>query len=311
MARQESEGQRAFDHGNPQQQAYNQSSIHRAQISQGNELISNISQNNMLQSNAIAMGIVQEQQQQQQQVPMIWNEQASFGPIPTTNQPCPNNQKPNSLPAPYGSVASSSGILPMNGQIEQSLPIAPGSASNISLGRDPSNISDGSRTSTTIQRLASKSKVGKSAKSNRNGSKSRNIEIHNLDEKTEKNRERNREHARSTRLRKKAYIQKLKDMANGLRAVQTKEIRERRISMQNIMNTQKVRRSVVQTFLDYHSGNERDPAKWNVLVETSFFMKCPVTPFRSIRASEVDGVSRALDTTPNVIGSMMLRNVTF
>ena len=80
-------------------------------------------------------------------------------------------------------------------------------------------------------------------------------------------------------------------MAHGLRAVQTKEIRERRTSMQNMVNKQQVRRAVVQTVLDYHVGNERDPAKWNVLLERSFWMKQPVTPFRSFQRSEIDRVS--------------------
>ena len=88
-----------------------------------------------------------------------------------------------------------------------------------------------------------------------------------------------------------AEIQKLKDTANGLRAVQTKEIRERRVSMQYLLNIQKVRRSVVQTVLNYHASYEKDTMKWKMLLEDSFWMKEPVTPFRSFRRSEVDRVS--------------------
>ena len=109
-------------------------------------------------------------------------------------------------------------------------------------------------------------------------------------DRSQLNRERNREHARSTRLRKKAYIQKLKDMASGLRAVQTEEIRQRRISMQKMMEVQRVRRSVVHTFLNYHSNYESDPAKWNILVEDNFTLKQPITPYRSFRRAEVDRV---------------------
>jgi len=130
---------------------------------------------------------------------------------------------------------------------------------------------------------ASKSTKGKASKTSTNES-SDGID----NDKTEKNRERNREHARCTRLRKKAYIQKLKDTANGLRAVQTKEIRERRVSMQYLLNIQKVRRSVVQTVLNYHASYEKDTMKWKMLLEDSFWMKEPVTPFRSFRRSEVD-----------------------
>ena len=118
------------------------------------------------------------------------------------------------------------------------------------------------------------------------------VEESEATDRSQLNRERNREHARSTRLRKKAYIQKLKDMASGLRAVQTEEIRQRRISMQKMMEIQRVRRSVVHTFLNYHSNFESDPAKWNILVEDSFTLKQPITPYRSFRRSEVDRVSR-------------------
>eukprot|EP00536_Pseudo-nitzschia_multiseries_P016975 jgi/Psemu1/292789/fgenesh1_pg.1318_\ len=222
----------------------------------------------------------------------MWKGQTPFDPNPTNNSPNPNNQTQNHLPAPFAPIVQSSGVIPANTQMETSSPIGPGSASNMILTQEPTNISDASRASFKKTSSGSKIKSGKLLKQGKNSHKMQNNEHHTVDEKTEKNRERNREHARSTRLRKKAYIQKLKDMAHGLRAVQTKEIRERRMSMQNMMNIQKVRRAVVQTVLDYHSGNERDPSKWNVLLENSFWMKSPVTPFRCFRRSEVDGDSR-------------------
>ena len=110
-------------------------------------------------------------------------------------------------------------------------------------------------------------------------------------EKAKQNRERNREHARSTRLRKKAYVQKLKEMAEGLRAIQTEEIRQRRLAVQQMTEIQKTRRSVVQTFLKYHSCYESDSTKWTILIEDTFWLKQPVTPFRSFRRSEVEKVS--------------------
>ncbi|KAG7352050.1 hypothetical protein IV203_008098 [Nitzschia inconspicua] len=117
------------------------------------------------------------------------------------------------------------------------------------------------------------------------------------DFKAKHSRERNREHARSTRLRKKAYIQKLKDMAHGLRTVQTEEIRQRRISMQKVLEGQKIRRTVVQKILQYYATYEQDLAKWNVLLEDSFWLKQPVTPFRSFRRSEVERDCRIVRST--------------
>lgn len=111
------------------------------------------------------------------------------------------------------------------------------------------------------------------------------------DAKAQHNRERNREHARSTRLRKKAYVQQLKEMADGLREIQTTEIRQRRIAVQKMMDIKKARRRQIQTVLEYHATYESDPNKWRAVVEESFWFKQPVTPFRSFRRSEVEKVS--------------------
>ncbi len=246
-----------------------------------------ISQNNIIQNNAVTLGIVQ----QQPQIPMLWKGQSPLVPNPGTAVSTSNNHNHNQLSGPFASIVPSNGMMTMKTQVEPSPPIAPGSAPNIILGPEPMQNSDRNRTGVRKAPAMTKSKSTKAPKGSHAGSKGQSKDPNDMDGKTEKNRERNREHARSTRLRKKAYIQKLKDMAHGLRAVQTKEIRERRLSMENMMNIQKVRRAVVQTVLDYHSGNEKDPAKWNVLLESSFWMKQPVTPFRSFRRSENDRVS--------------------
>ncbi len=108
--------------------------------------------------------------------------------------------------------------------------------------------------------------------------------------KAKQNRERNREHARSTRLRKKAYVQKLKEMADGLRAIQTDEIRQRRLAVHQMTEMQKTRKRLIQKFLEYHASYEEDPQAWASLVEDNFWLKQPVTPFRSFRRSEVERV---------------------
>lgn len=106
------------------------------------------------------------------------------------------------------------------------------------------------------------------------------------EEKSKTNRDRNREHARSTRLRKKAYVLKLKEMAQGLQGIQTEEIRQRRVAVQKMM-VQKIRRHNIQTVLRYHSNYESDVNKWAALLDESFWFKQPVTPFRSFRRSDV------------------------
>jgi hypothetical protein len=193
------------------------------------------------------------QQQQQQQMPMMWKAPGTFQP----------SFQPNPVMTP----------------------IAPESAPNITLAHHQEM---------KMLASASKSKVGNNKAAvtcSSNESVGDDLADDLDNDRTEKNRERNREHARCTRLRKKAYIQKLKDMAHGLRAVQTKDIRERRVSMHNLLNIKKDRRSVVQTVLNYHASYEKDTMKWGALLEDSFWMKEPVTPFRSFRRAEVETVS--------------------
>jgi hypothetical protein len=109
-------------------------------------------------------------------------------------------------------------------------------------------------------------------------------------ERAKQNRERNREHAKSTRLRKKAYIQKLKELVEGLHAERTEEVRERRVAIQHLAEMQNVRRAVIRSFLRFHSNYERDKRKWETILEDSFWLKQPVTPYRCFRRSEIEQV---------------------
>ena len=111
------------------------------------------------------------------------------------------------------------------------------------------------------------------------------------EERAKANRDRNREHARSTRLRKKAYVQKLKELVEGLHAERTEEVRQRRVAIQHLAEMQNVRRGVVRTFLRFHSGFETDSRKWDTILEDNFWLKQPVTPYRSFRRTEIEQVS--------------------
>jgi hypothetical protein len=111
-----------------------------------------------------------------------------------------------------------------------------------------------------------------------------------VQERQQQNRDRNREHARSTRLRKKAYVAKLKELVEGLHAERTEEVRQRRIAIQSLSEMQNVRRSVVRSFLRYYASYEADERKWSTLLEDKFALKQPVTPYRSFRSSEIEKV---------------------
>lgn len=108
------------------------------------------------------------------------------------------------------------------------------------------------------------------------------------EEKAKMNRDRNREHARSTRLRKKAYVQKLKELVEALHAERTEESRKRRVAVQHLSEVQGVRRAVVRSFLRFHTNYESDPRKWSTILEDNFWFKQPVTPFRSFRRTECE-----------------------
>jgi hypothetical protein len=110
-------------------------------------------------------------------------------------------------------------------------------------------------------------------------------------ERAQQNRDRNREHARSTRLRKKAYVSKLKELVEGLHAERTEEVRQRRVAIQHLAETQDVRRAVVRSFLRFQSSYETDKRKWMTLLEDDFWLKQPVTPHRCFRRSEIKNVS--------------------
>lgn len=110
------------------------------------------------------------------------------------------------------------------------------------------------------------------------------------EQRVKQNRERNREHARSTRLRKKAYVQKLKELVEGLHAERSEEVRQRRVAIQHLSETQNVRRAVIHSFLKFHSSNETDKQKWSTILEDAFWLKQPVTPYRCFRRSEIEQV---------------------
>jgi len=114
-------------------------------------------------------------------------------------------------------------------------------------------------------------------------------------QKKQTSRDRNREHARCTRLRKKAYVSKLKDLVDGLHTERSEDARKRRVAVQHLAEIQELRRKVVHTFLGYHSGFEKDADKWGRILEgKEFWLKQPVTPYRSFRRCEIQKGSRIL-----------------
>lgn len=137
--------------------------------------------------------------------------------------------------------------------------------------------------------VASSSNSGELGKNDDKGKRKKDL---SPAERAKQNRDRNREHARSTRLRKKAYVQKLKELVEGLHAERTEEVRQRRVAIQHLAEMQNVRRAVVRSFLRFHAVYERDKRKWCTILEDSFWLKQPVTPYRCFRRGEIENVSQ-------------------
>lgn len=107
-------------------------------------------------------------------------------------------------------------------------------------------------------------------------------------EKVVANRDRNREHARNTRLRKKAYLEKLKATVDELCRERDSLVSERTSSANLLVEMHNTRTEVLMSFLALRTSNEKRRKLWSSIIdESSFVCMIPVTPYRSFPASEV------------------------
>ena len=108
------------------------------------------------------------------------------------------------------------------------------------------------------------------------------------DEKAQANRDRNREHARNTRLRKKAYLEKLKATVDELCKERDTLVSERAGAANLLVEMHNTRTEVLMSFFALRSTNEKRRKLWSsILDESCFYCVMPVTPYRSFPASEV------------------------
>jgi len=112
------------------------------------------------------------------------------------------------------------------------------------------------------------------------------------DEKAKQNRNRNREHAKNTRLRKKAYVNKLKNLVDQLSHMKQVESRERRILGVRIHETQIARKNAIKLLLDYRASDVRNRSKWTAIVHEGVVTTVPITPFRWFHKSDIVNSAR-------------------
>mmetsp|Transcript_15058 Transcript_15058/g.21313 ORF Transcript_15058/g.21313 Transcript_15058/m.21313 type:complete len:755 (-) Transcript_15058:326-2590(-) len=100
------------------------------------------------------------------------------------------------------------------------------------------------------------------------------------DERARQNRDRNREHARNTRLRKKAYVEELKRTLTELVAQRDAAELEKRHNAQRELEQREVRYRVMEEFLKLRGRNELNFARWIAILEDGFTLTLPGTDFR-------------------------------
>jgi len=123
-------------------------------------------------------------------------------------------------------------------------------------------------------------------------------------DKAKANRDRNREHARNTRLRKKAYLEKLKCTVDDLCRERDILVSERAGAANLLVEMHNTRTEVLMSFFALRSANEKRRKLWaSILDESCFACVMPVTPYRSFPASEVQ-VSKCQRTILGIDGMM-------
>lgn len=107
-------------------------------------------------------------------------------------------------------------------------------------------------------------------------------------EKAKANRDRNREHARNTRLRKKVYLEKLKKTVDELCRERDTLVSERAGAANLLVEMHNTRTEVLVSFFVLRTNNEKRRELWSsILDEASFSCTMPVTPYRSFPATEI------------------------
>lgn len=111
------------------------------------------------------------------------------------------------------------------------------------------------------------------------------------DERARQNRDRNREHARNTRLRKKAYVEELKRTLTELVTTRDAAELERRHEKQRELEVREVRYRVMEEFLKLRSkGSEANLlARWVAILEDGFTLTLPRTDYRDMVQNQIGG----------------------
>jgi len=161
-------------------------------------------------------------------------------------------------------------------------------------------------TKSSSESLHENSKKASSSSAAKKTKAEQELEMANMTpaEKAKANRDRNREHARNTRLRKKAYLEKLKTTVDELCRERDTLVSERAGAANLLVEMHNTRTEVLMSFFALRSSYENQRELWSsILDESCFACVMPVTPYRSFPASEVQ-VSKCQRTVLGIDGMM-------
>ena len=120
----------------------------------------------------------------------------------------------------------------------------------------------------------------------------------------QKFKDKNREHARNTRSRKKQYIEALKQAFQELSAEREQLDRDRNDTVARLAEQAAARKQALRTMFYYRAIGELSREKWAAILEEDFRLVLPVTPYRSFPPDEVVNGQRHI----NGIDAMVLDN---
>ena len=101
----------------------------------------------------------------------------------------------------------------------------------------------------------------------------------------------NPRHARNTRLRKKAYIERLKQSVSELSAHREKVQEKEWLRARQAEREQNDFFATLHQLFDLRMKRECDPAKWREVITDDFVMTLPITPYRSFDPAQVCCIS--------------------
>lgn len=107
-------------------------------------------------------------------------------------------------------------------------------------------------------------------------------------------RYRNREHAKNTRLRKKAYVMKLKELVDQVHKQKEIEETDRKQLGERIFDTQAIRKNAVRHLLMLRASNMRQRTRWSNILDENVVFTLPITPYRSFHKGEIKNNIRVL-----------------